>query len=201
MKNKEVGGDNGVKKGRPSLLIPSDNRFLSNKKISDRVYAWILLNGERVDSDIFIDKTPRNAYKDIGINYRTFYKRLEELVENGYLEDYEYQYKVSKDISEYNRYVYYDIVKRLYELKIDNIIKVYIYLGSMYAQYGNNAWFTYNSILAAIGYSHERNIRNQEKVKIIIEKLAELNLIKYCRTYEEGSKYQIKFKLLNVKGK
>lgn len=189
-----------MKKGRPSVLIPSDREFLSNKKISDRLYVWILLTGERIDTDIYIDKMPRNGYKLVGINYRTFYKRIEELVEKGYLEENEYKYKVSK-ISHFKRLIYEDIIEKLYETKIDNIIKVYVYLSSLYAQYGDSAWFTYNSILEAIGYNHERNTRNQNKIKNILNKLEELKLLKYSRTYEKGQEYLIKFKILNIRDK
>lgn len=189
-----------MNKGRPSVLIPSDKEFLSNKKISDRLYVWILLTGEKIDTDIYIDKMPRNGYKSVGINYRTFYRRLNELLENGYLEDNEYKYKVSK-VSHFKRLIYEDIVKRLYETKIDNIIKVYVYLSTLYAQYGSKAWFTYNSILEAIGYNHERNVRNQNKVKEILNKLEEMGFLKYSRTYEKGQEYLIKFKILNIRDK
>lgn len=187
------------KRGRVSLSIPSDAKFLSNKKISDRLYVWILLNGEQIESDIYIDKTPRNAYKELGIAYRTFYKRLDYLVAGGYLKNCEYQYKVAKDVSMYQKYIYKDILRTLYETGIDNIIKVYVYLSSLYSVYKKESWFTYNSILSAIGYSHERNCRNQEKVKIILDTLDKLGFIRYCRTYKPGEKYQIKFKLLNVR--
>lgn len=190
-----------MKKGRHSLLIPSDDEFLSNKKISDRLYVWLLQNGDIIDRDTYINKKMRNAYKELGVNYRTFYRRIEELVKCGYLIENEFKYKISGEYSEFKRYVYEDIIENLYETGIDNIIKVYIFLSSLYSSYGNKAWFNYNSILAAIGYSHERNIKNQEKVKIILEKLVELGLIKYSRTYTAGEKYQIKFKLLNVKTK
>lgn len=187
-----------MNKGRSSLLIPSDERFLSNKKISDRLYIWILLNGEKIDTDIYISKTPRNGYKELEINYRTFYRRLSELEINGYLSEIGDKYEVTKNVSNFVRYIYKDIAEKLCDTKIDNIIKVYIYLGSLYSSYGNKAWFTYNTIIEQIGYSNERNMKNQEKVKIILEKLEELNLIKYSRIYKSGEKYQIKFQLLNV---
>ena len=188
-----------MKKGKHSLLIPSSGEFLSNKKISDRLYVWLLQNGEIIEKDIYIDKKMRNAYKELGVNYRTFYRRIEELVKCGYLIENEYKYKISGEDSEFKRYIYEDIVEKLYETKIDNIIKVYVFLSSLYSSYGDRAWFNYNSILAAIGYSHKRNMKNQDKVKVILEKLVELGLIKYSRTYIAGEKYQIKFKLLNVK--
>ena len=62
VKRQRVGGDNGVKK-KPSLLIPSETKFLSNKDISDRLYVWILLNGEKYGGDPYIDKKPVNGYK------------------------------------------------------------------------------------------------------------------------------------------
>lgn len=186
-----------MSKGRNSLLIPSDERFLSNKDISDRLYIWILLNGEKIDTDIYINKTPRDGYKELEINYRTFYRKLYALVANGYLNEMEDKYEVTKNVSNFVRYIYKDIAEKLCNTKIDNIIKVYVYLGSLYSSYGNKAWFTYNTILNSIGYA-TNDTRNQSKVKIILEKLEELNLIKYSRVYNQGDSYQIKFQLLDI---
>ena len=143
-----------------SLLIPNDKQFLTNKKISDRLYVWILLNGEYIEGDIYIDKKPRNAYNKLNMHYRSFYKRLEELIEEGYLIE-----------TNYERYIYEDTARRLLETNINNIIKIYIYLGSLYSTYGKKAWFTYSNILSEIGYSENRDTRNNKKIKMILEKL------------------------------
>lgn len=64
--------------------IPSDNKFLKNKDISDRVYIWLILNSVKIRKKLFINKSNiRGAYNKIGINKRTFYKALEKLVERG----------------------------------------------------------------------------------------------------------------------
>ena len=188
-----------MSRGRLSVLIPSEDYFLKDKKISDRIYAYILLKGERIENEIYIDKKIRNGYKELGINYRTFYKRLDYLASVGYLEDLGSKYKIKTDMIEKRRFVYRDIIQKLYLTNKDNIIKVYVYLSSLYSQYGKNAWFTYNSLLAAIGYSYERNTRNQSTIESILIELSKLNIIKYCRTYKPGDKYMIKFQLLYVK--
>lgn len=70
--------------GNATVGIPSDNKFLKNKDISDRVYVWLILNSVKVNKKLFINKSnTRGAYNKIGINKRTFYKALEKLVERG----------------------------------------------------------------------------------------------------------------------
>lgn len=184
-----------------SLLIPNDKQFLTNKKISDRLYVWILLNGEYIEGDIYIDKKPRNAYKKLNIDYKSFYRRLEELIDEGYLIETNYKYKVSKDITEYERYIYEDTARRLLETNINNIIKIYIYLGSLYSTYGKKAWFTYSNILSEIGYSENRDTRNNKKIKMILEKLKELGLIEYRCINSEQGEYVKKFQILKVNKK
>lgn len=67
-----------------TVAIPSDNKFLSNKDISDRVYIWLILNSSKQNKKLYINKTIiRGAYNKIGINKRTFYKALEKLIERG----------------------------------------------------------------------------------------------------------------------
>lgn len=157
-------------KGRTSLLIPSEENFISNKDISDLLYVWILLNGKREDNQISISQKPRGAYKELGMCYRTFYRKLDKLLENGYIEkDGEYKYIISNKEYKYKRYVYKDIIERLYETKIDNIIKVYIYLCSLYdmnKKKGKETFFRYNTIAKVIGYygGESRDSRNEKKV-------------------------------------
>ena len=136
-----------VSKERTSLLIPSEENFISNKEVSDILYVWILLNGDNIDGNITINQKPRGAYKELGINYRTFYRKIDKLLEYGYIEkDGEYKYKISSKKYKYKRYVYKDIIKELYDTKINNIIKVYIYLdrqkkGNKYGKKVDSTYF------------------------------------------------------------
>lgn len=195
-------------KGRTSLLIPSEENFISNKDISDLLYVWILLNGEREDNQISISQKPRGAYKELGMCYRTFYRKLDKLLENGYIEkDGEYKYIISNKEYKYKRYVYKDIIERLYETKIDNIIKVYIYLCSLYdmnKKKGSKTFFRYNTIAKVIGYygGESRDSRNEKKVGGIVKKLAEMNLISYSPQYiKVGESYQTNFILNKIEAK
>ena len=96
-----------MSKERTSLLIPSEENFISNKEVSDILYVWILLNGDNIDGNITINQKPRGAYKELGINYRTFYRKIDKLLEYGYIEkDGEYKYKISSKKYKYKRYVY-----------------------------------------------------------------------------------------------
>ena len=198
VKRQRVGGGNGVKK-KPSLLIPSETKFLSNKDISDRLYVWILLNGEKDGGDTYIDKKPVNGYKKLGISYRTFYKKLKELVENNYLEDCGYAYRVVTDNFEFSRLIYKNIAETLYQTGIDNIIKVYIYLGTLYSAYGKKAYFTFNKLSEDIGYLSKRSVEVKKNMENIISKLEELGLVKCYKDTECGERYHVRYKIAYVK--
>lgn len=188
-----------MSKKEASMLIPSGKEFLSNKNISDRVYVWILLNGERNGLDTYIDKKPRNAYKQIGIQYRTFYKRLDNLVENGYLEDCEYSYRVITNNSEYGRLIYKNTIQQLYNTGLDNIIKVYVYLGSLYSAYKTDAYFTLQKLSNEVGYLSQKSSEVNKKIKEILNKLSELGLVRYCKDTSMSERYHVKYKILEVK--
>lgn len=186
-------------KKKPSLLIPSETKFLSNKDISDRLYMWILLNGEKDGGDTYIDKKPVNGYKKLGISYRTFYKKLKKLVENNYLEDCGYAYRVVTDNFEFSRLIYKNVAETLYQTGIDNIIKVYIYLGTLYSAYGKKAYFTFNKLSEDIGYLSKRSVEVKKNMENIISKLEELGLVKCYKDTECGERYHVRYKIAYVK--
>ena len=181
-----------------SILIPNDIEFLSNKDISDRVYTWALINGENIGGEIYIDKKPRAAYKELGINYRTFYKKIDKLKEHGYLVEEEFKYKIVKPSGKFFRYIYKDIAQKLLETKIDNIIKIYVYLGTLYGEYRAGAYFTYNKLIETIGYSNNKNTSNKNNILKILEKLKELGLIKYGRADVKKTNIYNKFHIYKV---
>ena len=187
-----------------TVAIPSDNVFLSNKDISDRVYVWMILNSIKLNKKLFTNKNKvRGAYNKIGMNYRTFCKAVDNLIAGGYLKDIEFQYEITNvtlKISKYKRYVSYDILEKLYNTGIDNIIKVYLFLSSLYSMYGKESFFTYSTILNSIGYSYKKQTYNHKKIQSMLDKLEEMGMIKYCRTYTLGDSYKIKYRILFIEG-
>lgn len=189
---------------KATVAIPSDSKFLSNKDISDRVYIWLILNSSKQNKKLYINKTTiRGAYNKIGINKRTFYKAVNNLVSGGYLKETEYQYEITSitlKISKYKRYVSYDILEKLYSIGVDNIIKVYLFLSSLYSMYGKESYFTYSTILNGIGYSYKKQTYNHKKIQSMLDKLEEIGMIKYCRMYAPGDSYKIKYRILFIEG-
>lgn len=193
---------------KTAVLIPSGEEFISNKEISDIVYAWILLNGDRDELGISIDQKPRGASKEIGIDIKTFYKRLERLEQAGYLiKDGTYKYYIDNSNCKYKRYIPKEILQKLYNTRMENIIKVYVYLGSLYdtnRKKGVETFFRYNTLVNMLGYyggknGMNRDHRNEAKVRGVVEKLAELGLITYTPRYiKTGSTYQVNLILNNV---
>ncbi len=187
-----------------TVAIPSDSKFLSSKDISDRVYVWLILNSTTIKKKLFINKSAiRGAYNKIGINKRTFYKAFSNLIESGYVAENEYQYEITNitlKISKYKRYVSYDILSKLYDTGVENIIKVYLFLSSLYSMYGTESFFTYSTILHSIGYSYKKQTYNHKKIQAMLDKLEEMNMLKYCRTYTPGDSYQIKYRILFIEG-
>ena len=187
-----------------TVAIPSDGKFLSNKDISDRVYVWLILNSIKLNKKLFVNKNKmRGAYNKIGINYRTFCKAINSLIEEGYLEETEYQYEITNittKASKYKRYVSYNILEKLYNTELDNIIKVYLFLSSLYSMYGKESYFTYSTVLSSIGYSYKKQTYNHKKIQRMLDKLEEIGTLKYCRTYTPGDSYQIKYRILFIEG-
>ena len=187
-----------------TVAIPSDGKFLSNKDISDRAYVWLILNSKKIKNKLYINRNNiRGAYNKIGINKRTFYKAISNLVSNGYLKKTEYQYEITNittKVSKYKRYVSYNILEKLYNTELDNIIKVYLFLSSLYSMYGKESYFTYSTVLSSIGYSYKKQTYNHKKIQGMLDKLEEIGTLKYCRTYTPGDNYQIKYRILFIEG-
>ena len=66
--------------------------------------------------------------------------------------------------------------------------------------YGTESFFTYSTILHSIGYSYKKQTYNHKKVQKMLEKLEEIGMLKYCRTYTPGDSYQIKYRILFIEG-
>lgn len=185
---------------RKTLAIPNTEEFLKNKDISDMLYAGILLRGKKEGSYTYISKKDKKICVELGIDYyRTYKKRIAALVDGGYLENYEDRYRVVfRTKNNYSKFVYGEIIEKLYDTKIDNLIKVYVRLSWLYYLKKDEAWFTYNSLLEAIGYNHYKNTRNRNKMKAMIEKLEEIGLLKCERIVDKRNPKMIKFRVVKI---
>lgn len=66
--------------------------------------------------------------------------------------------------------------------------------------YGKESFFTYNTILSNIGYSYKKQTYNHRKIQSMLETLEGAGVIKYCRMYNPGDSYQIKYRILFIEG-
>ena len=165
-----------------TLGMPSGADFIGDKDIDDRLYSYMLLHsskGLEKEARLFHKTKLRGAYKDIGINYRTMLKRLDHLVGGGYIIEFKDIYELSVKGCKYKKYIYRDTLSRLYSTGEKDIIKLYIYLSSLYTQYKTAAYFTYNSLVGVLGYSSYKNNRKRKDIKRLLETLREMKLINY----------------------
>ena len=176
-------------------MFPSDKDFIENKKISDRLYMWCLLNGTYKDNGIYIKKNDNRGAKSLNIDRRTFKKRIAALIEGGYLkncEDDNY-YMIPKAEIQYKRYIYRDVAEKLYKAETDNLIKLFIVLSTYHDKYKGSVVITVKDMLngyelsEAVPYNHD--IVQNHKMENMLTKLVELGLLKYGRSprYNESN--------------
>lgn len=175
------------------IMFPSDKDFIENKKISDRLYMWCLLNGTYKDNGIYIKKNDNRGAKSLNIDRRTFKKRIAALIEGGYLkncEDDNY-YMIPKAEIQYKRYIYRDVAEKLYKAETDNLIKLFIVLSTYHDKYKGsvNEDFSYRLLLKRIGLPYNHDIVQNHKMENMLTKLVELGLLKYGRSprYNESN--------------
>lgn len=185
---------------KSTLAIPNTEEFLKNKNISDRMYACILLKGNKEGIYTYIEKGSRYICNELQIDYyRTYKKRIAALVEGGYLENCGNRYRVSlRTSADYSKYIDREIVEKLYNTGLDNLIKVYVRLSWLYYLKKEEAWFTYNSLLDIIGYDHNKQTKNREKMRMMLEKLEELGLIQYEKMRDKRFSGMLKFRVLKI---
>lgn len=180
-------------KFKNSIMIPSEERFIKNKYISDVVYMWVLFNGEKEEDGTFsIPQRPKGAYKEVGVSYKTFRKEMQELINCGFLEedpDNPSRYILYRREYDFKRYVPKRIIKMIYETKERSLLKLYIYLASMYdynQKRNKETFFKPNTISEALGYAGgaNRDTRTEKKMKGLVKKLADMGLITYHIKYE-----------------
>lgn len=195
-------------KAKSTVMIPSEERFIKNKYVSDLIYMWVLLNGKEEDDGTFsIPKKSRKAYVELGINYRTFYREIQELVNCGFLEDNpkdSNRYILYRREYDFKRYISKRIMNMIYETKEKNLLKLYIYLASMYdynQKRKQETFFRPNIILEALGYSGgaNRSSKMEKKVMGLVKKLADMKLITYHIKYEPTDhRYKVLYILTDV---
>lgn len=181
------------------VAFPSGEDFLANRELSDRLYTYALLYGGYLDTGMFSNSfSSRGLYKKLGISYRLMQKQLYNMVSANYFKQNGAEYLLDINPSGYTRYVDREILEKLYEENISDLIKVYIYLSSLYSVYKDKAWFSYNTIATALGYKAQRCMSNKNKMQELVTKLKELGLVKYKQN-PNSNIYKISFILTYVK--
>lgn len=184
-----------------TLCVPSVEEFIKDKEIDDRIYVYMLLNsdkGNEKETRVINKSKLRGAYKKIGIHYRTMLRRLKFLIDGGYVIEFKEVYELNTKGYRYKKYIYREVLEKLYETKEKDIIKLYIYMSSLYTQYKSSAYFTYNSLVDILGYSSYKNNRKRKDIIRLLETLREIKLINYIPDREEQR--FAKFRIIEVGG-
>ena len=183
------------------LVFPSGEDFLANRELSDRLYAYALMYGGYLNTGLFSNSfTDRGLYKKLDISYRLMKKQLYNMVEYNYFKKNGSEYLLDINPSGYVRYVSREILEILYEQNMEELIKTYIYLSSLYSVYKNKAWFSYNTIATALGYKAQRCMSNKNKMKELVDRLVELGMVQY-KNNSNSSNFKISFVLTYVRMK
>lgn len=177
--------------------LPSGEGFMDNKNFNDLIYAYLQAVSYRDPNkkDRYVwkrDFIKRDVAKILKINFRTFQRRFDYLVENGYVIVKDEVYELPK-ISEYNFYIPLDTLKYLINTTNEDVIKIYVYLGQLKKCMGKEAYFTKSKLLVLMGYKTtasdgvkaSTNKRDWERINNILDMLEDkLKLIKCKKVYE-----------------
>lgn len=180
-----------------TIEFPSEREFIETKKISDRIYAWILLNGYFERERVYLNKSTssRRIYSELGIAKNTYKSKLKNLLDSGYLKEDESRYWIEISSFKYKRYISRETLSKLLELKQEGIIKVYLYLSSLSGVYGDSAFFRYRTILREIGdYSERLSNKQVTKVKNMLDSLVSCGLLEYSRRFSDFA-YGVEYKI------
>lgn len=177
--------------------LPSGEGFMDNKNFNDLIYAYLQAVSYRDPNkkDRYVwkrDFIKRDVAKILKINFRTFQRRFDYLVENGYVIVKDEVYELPK-ISEYNFYIPLDTLKYLINTTNEDVIKIYVYLGQLKKCMGKEAYFTKSKLLVLMGYKTtasdgvkaSTNKRDWERINNILDMLEDkLKLIECKKVYE-----------------
>lgn len=177
--------------------LPSGEGFMDNKNFNDLIYAYLQAVSYRDPNkkDRYVwkrDFIKKDVAKTLKINFRTFQRRFNYLVENGYVIVKDEIYELPK-ISEYNFYIPLDTLKYLIDTTNEDVIRMYVYLGQLKKCMGKEAYFTKSKLLVLMGYKTtasdgvkaSTNKRDWERINNILDMLEDkLKLIECKKVYE-----------------
>ena len=184
-----------------TLGMPSGEDFIGDKDIDDRLYSYMLLHsskGLEKGTRLFQKAKLRGAYKETGTCYRTLLRKLGYLVDGGYVIEFKEVYELGVKGHKYKKYICKDTLSKLYLTGEKDIIKLYIYLSSLYTQYKTEAYFTYNSLVGVLGYSSYKNNRKRKDIIRLLETLRDIKLINYVLDTKEQR--FAKFRVIEIGG-
>ena len=201
--------------------IPVEGGFMK-KSIDDRIYGYLQLNSYKgVDKEgneiYFVYKGDHNnttISKKLKINRRTVGRKIENLIEAGYIEESQVYNKqkeelvpcyIIKKIDLAFQKIDYDTLKLLVYATQDYVIKIYVYL--LNAIYKNPHYeFTYKELMTeCLGLKSVHNTRDYDIVKACLELLIRLKLLKLTDRkkvkYTEGEQKTFYFVIEEIKTK
>lgn len=170
------------------MKIPSDAKFLKNKDISDILFAYLyLVSYPDENGKMKLNRYKFNGAKFLGINKRTYYKKLTALEDNKHIKIENQMIEVKCNRLKNYCWIPRSTLEVLVGSKMPNIIKVYISLMIFYENH-TDSWFTCKSLLEQIGYSGMNQSSNNKKIKEMLKYLQDYDLIdfkvEHCKEYE-----------------
>ena len=180
------------------FTISTDKDFLSDKKISDRLYIWLFLHKEEL-SDKNEFEVRKLACEELSIDKRTYNTKLKYLVDRGYINKFEGILSVPKiKYSNYTR-INRRTLKKLLSFGKENIIKLYALLKALYEAYPGFAWFTYASLYRNYKIGYRCQGRDNHKTKEMLDFLVKNKLLVYKETVNPVPGVITSNKIISVK--
>ena len=205
--------ENEENKNEGTRRIPTGEGIMDDKKFNDLIYSYLQSVSNRVPAkeDRYVWKAnfiKKDVAKLLKINFRTFQRKFDYLVDNGYVIETDRTYELPK-ISTWNFYIPIETLKYLVHTVNEDVIMVYSYLGQLKNSIDNKnkkfnlnkkAYFTKSDLLIRLGYKTKAKVKGQvierasthqkdwEKINYILDMLDDkLNLIK-CNVVKEPYK-------------
>ena len=196
-----------VRKRFPASVTLSEETFLNDKLVDGELYAYfqtlsvkkVLENGE-CETRVYFDKIPSQVKICEAISIgspKTYRKRLNYLIEQGYLTKKE-DYYVLNNKEEFYLLIPLDTLNFLLDVFKEYIIKIYVYLGQQFFWKKSQGYscyeFTSQEVAEHIGLKTKGNSRTYEVIRNALDALDGLGLIRYVSYFDGGC---AKKKLLN----
>ena len=114
-------------------MIPTCSEFIRDKKISDRIYVWFLLNCKEDESGCRTVPIVRNGcMTGAGVRYETDVYKLGTLIDKGYIKKEKLCYIIPNERFEYSCKVNRKTAEFLLNSRKDNLIKLYCVMKRLY---------------------------------------------------------------------